>query len=108
VGPQLDGIGNRGAERLIEDILDPNRNVDSAFRTSTFVLQNGDVESGLFRREDGALIVLANSAGQEFNLNKSDVAERHESGNSLMPSNFGEALAPEQFNDLLAYLLEQR
>src|SRR5262249_54137899 len=28
VGPQLDGIGNRGLERLIEDVLDPNRNVD--------------------------------------------------------------------------------
>ncbi len=108
VGPQLDGIGNRGAERLIEDILDPNRNVDTAFRTSTFVLKNGDVESGLFRREDGALIVIANSAGKEFNLNKSDIAERHESANSLMPSNFGEALTQEQFNDLLAFVLEQR
>src|SRR5581483_8462125 len=28
VGPQLDGIGNRGAERLLEDVLDPSRNVD--------------------------------------------------------------------------------
>ena len=31
VGPQLDGIGARGAERLLEDILDPNRAVDPAF-----------------------------------------------------------------------------
>jgi putative heme-binding domain-containing protein len=108
VGPQLDGIGNRGAERLLEDILDPNRNVDTAFRTSTFVLKNGDVESGLFRREDGALIVIANSAGKEFTVNKSDVEARHESVNSLMPSNFSEALTQEQFNDLLAFLLEQR
>lgn len=108
VGPQLDGIGNRGAERLIEDILDPNRNVDSAFRSSTFVLKNGDVESGLFRREDGALLVIANAAGTEFTVNTSDVTERHESMNSLMPSNFGEALSQEQFNDLLAFLLEQK
>ncbi len=108
VGPQLDGIGNRGAERLLEDILDPNRNVDTAFRTSTFVLKNGEVESGLFRREDGALIVIANAAGQEFTVNKSEVTERHESANSLMPSNFSEALTQEQFNNLLAFLLGQR
>src|SRR5207247_1006000 len=34
VGPQLDGIGLRGADRLLEDILDPNRNVDQAFRAT--------------------------------------------------------------------------
>ncbi|HEV3202937.1 MAG TPA: PVC-type heme-binding CxxCH protein, partial [Gemmataceae bacterium] len=33
IGPQLDGIGIRGFDRLLEDILDPNRNVDQAFRT---------------------------------------------------------------------------
>ena len=43
VGPQLDGIGNRGLERLVEDVLDPNRNVDRAFRTHLLTLKNGDV-----------------------------------------------------------------
>src|SRR5262249_44197701 len=28
IGPQLDGIGSRGLDRLLEDLLDPNRNVD--------------------------------------------------------------------------------
>ena len=32
VGPQLDGIGTRGLDRLMEDILDPNRNVDQTLR----------------------------------------------------------------------------
>src|SRR5262249_7267621 len=27
IAPQLDGIGGRGVERLMEDVLDPNRNV---------------------------------------------------------------------------------
>src|SRR5262249_19224719 len=34
VGPQLDGVGIRGLDRLLEDVLDPNRNVDQAFRTT--------------------------------------------------------------------------
>jgi len=108
VGPQLDGIGNRGVERLCEDILDPNRNVDHAFATTTLVLKNGDVESGLFRREEGAVLVLANSAGKEFTVAKADVTDRRETTTSLMPANFGEALTVEQFNDLLTYLLDQR
>ncbi|MFN9789252.1 MAG: c-type cytochrome, partial [Pirellulaceae bacterium] len=32
LGPQLEGVGKRGPERLCEDILLPNRNVDEAFR----------------------------------------------------------------------------
>ena len=108
VGPQLEGIGNRGVERLCEDILDPNRNVDHAFATTTLVLKSGEAESGLFRREEGAVLVLANAAGKEFTVAKVDVTERRETTTSLMPSNFGEALTVEQFNHLLAYLLGQK
>lgn len=43
VGPQLTGIGNRGVERLCEDILDPNRNVDHAFATTTLTLKETHV-----------------------------------------------------------------
>ena len=34
IAPHLDGIGNRGLERLLEDVLDPNRNVDQLFRAT--------------------------------------------------------------------------
>jgi putative heme-binding domain-containing protein len=108
VGPQLDGIGSRGTERVIEDILDPNLNVDHAFRTHTIVMKDGEVTSGLPRREEGETLVIANAAGQEVSIPKKDIKERKESANSLMPDNFGEALTSEQLYDLLAYLLQQR
>src|SRR5262249_5804068 len=38
VGPQLDGVGARGLDRLLEDVLDPNRNVDPAFRATRLTL----------------------------------------------------------------------
>ena len=63
---------------------------------------------GLFRREEGAVLVLANTAGQEFTVPKADVKERRESTTSLMPANFGEALTVEQFCNLLGFLIEQR
>ncbi len=108
VGPQLTGIGLRGVERLCEDVLDPNRNVDRAFRQTIVVLKDGDVQSGLFRREEGDLLVFADGTGKEFSLKKADVAERKESDLSLMPENFGETIPAPQFNQLLAYLLAQR
>src|SRR5205807_179633 len=76
VGPQLDGIGIRGPERLLEDLLDPNRNVDQAFRMTTLALGNGQVVSGLLLAEEGEILVLADSQGKEVRVAKKEVEER--------------------------------
>lgn len=105
VGPQLDGLGARGAERIIEDILDPNRNVDTAFRTTHFELNDGETVSGLFRREEGELMIYADATGKELSVAKKKVTERRQSELSLMPENFSDLLPANEFNDLLAFLL---
>jgi putative heme-binding domain-containing protein len=105
VGPQLSGIGARGLERLCEDVLDPNRNVDLAFRNTMLMLKDGDIVSGLFRREEGELIVLADGTGKEVSIPKANVSERRQSETSLMPENIGEVLSQEDFNHLMAFLL---
>jgi putative heme-binding domain-containing protein len=105
VGPQLDGVGNRGLERLIEDVLDPNRNVDPAFHYSILTLKDDTSVTGLQRREEGEILVFADSTGKEIRVAKADVAERRESELSLMPSNFSEILKPQEFYDLMAFLL---
>ena len=105
IGPQLDGVGGRGTERIMEDVLDPSRNVDRAFRYSTVTLKNDEVISGLQRREEGELVVFADSTGKEISVPKKDIKERVESQYSLMPDNFGEALPIEDFDNLIAFLL---
>ena len=105
MGPQLDGVGNRGLERLCEDVLDPNRSVDHAFRTTLLILADGDVVSGLFRREEGETLVLAEATGKEVSIAKKKVQERKQSESSLMPDNFGDLLSQDDFNHLMAFLL---
>lgn len=107
IGPQLEGIGSRGLERLCEDILDPNRSIDPAFRSSLFTLKDGDIVSGLFRRDDAEIVVLADSTGKEISIPRKQIAERRESNTSLMPENFGELLSEKDLNDLMAYLLSK-
>jgi len=63
VGPQLDGVWGRGAERLIEDVLLPNRNVDNAFRYSILTLDTGGTANGMLAREEGAAYVLIDATG---------------------------------------------
>jgi putative heme-binding domain-containing protein len=105
VGPQLDGIGNRGLDRLVEDVLDPNRNIDHAFRLSTMTLRDGSTKAGLFRREEGATLVFADTAGQEFALRNTDIDRRETLNVSLMPAIYADALSDADFADLIAYLL---
>lgn len=104
VGPQLDGVGARGAERIMEDVIDPNRNVDGAFRSTLYELKDGEVASGLFRREEGELLIYADTAGKEHSLARKDIKERRQSELSLMPEGLIEAMTPVEFNDLIAFL----
>ncbi len=108
VGPQLDGIGTRGADRVIEDVLDPNRNVDATFHVSVLTLTDGRVVTGLVRREEGGNLILADSQGKEFPVLRADIDERSLTNTSLMPANVPELLKPDEFHDLIGYLLTLR
>ena len=106
IGPQLDGIGVRGLDRLLEDMLAPNRNVDAAFRSTTIVTTEGLVLLGLARRTEGETFYFADRAGKEFSLTKSEIETQAVSPVSLMPANFGELLNEADTRDLMRFLLE--
>jgi putative heme-binding domain-containing protein len=105
IGPQLDGIGARGLERLCEDILDPNRNVDAHFHIHTLTLKDGSTMSGFLKGEAGQVIILADAAGQEHRVRKDEVVKDNASPMSLMPPAFGQSISEQDFSDLLGWLL---
>jgi len=107
-GPNLDGIGLRGLDRVLEDVLAPNRNVDVAFRTTTVVTNEGKAYSGLLRELEGNQISIVDSQAKETILQTNTIEERLASTSSPMPSNVGETLTEEQLRDLISFLLTQR
>lgn len=108
VGPGLDGVGLRGLDRLLEDTLDPSRNVDAAFRSSTVVLNSGKVLNGLVAREEGAVLIMIDDKGKEVPVPLEDIEERQQTKLSPMPANVADKLTAVEYNDLLRFLLEQR
>ncbi|WP_395753147.1 PVC-type heme-binding CxxCH protein [Prosthecobacter sp.] len=108
IGPQLDGIGARGAERLSEDILDPNRNVDAHFHLHTLTLKDGGTLSGFLKGEAGQVLILADAAGQEQRVSKNDLAKDVTTPMSLMPPVFGQTLDEATFINLLGYLMNEK
>ena len=108
IGPQLDGVGKWGPRALTEKILDPNRNVSEAFRNYTITTKDGKVMTGLFRREEGEVIVFADASGKEFSVPKNNIAEQKISKYTLMPDQFGQVLSQDEFNALLKFLLSRQ
>jgi putative heme-binding domain-containing protein len=106
VGPQLDGVGGRGAARLVEDILTPDRNADAAFRTTTLVTVDGTVVNGLVRNENADQIVIVGQDGKPITIAMDDIELRRQGTTSLMPGNFHETLGTEGIAAVIAYLIE--
>lgn len=108
IGPQLDGIGARGLDRLLEDTLNPNQNVDQAFRGTIVALADGQIVQGLALREEGETLVVADGEGKLTRIPHSEIAERRLSNLSPMPGDVASKLPEGEFADLMSYLLSQR
>lgn len=104
IGPQLEGVGARGADRLCEDILWPDRNVDEAFRMSTVLMDDGRVLTGLItnRKEDS--LDITDQQGNKTTISISEIENEKPSMLSLMPGNFEEVINDSDFAALLGYL----
>ncbi len=106
VGPQLDGVGNRGVERLLEDILWPDRNVDEAFRVTLIRLEDGVTVAGVVTDRNDQSISLVDQAGKREVIQVDDIDEERHSNVSLMPSNMEESITDADLASLLGFLKE--
>ncbi len=105
VGPQLDGAVVRGAERLCEDILEPNLNVDTAFRVSAILLDDDTVLNGLVREEPNGMVVITGQDGTAKQFPLQRIQQRRDMTQSLMPANFAELLSDQQLVSLMTFLV---
>ena len=107
VGPNLDGIGNRGLDRLLDDILLPNQNVDAAFRVSLISTVDGRLHNGFVRTADpqSSQVTIVDSQGKELVIRKDEINEQKMTRVSPMPANFSETIPQQDFVDLIDYLL---
>lgn len=105
IGPQLHGIGKRGADAVAEKILDPNRNITEAFRNYTIKLKDGRVLTGIFRSDQGAVVVFGDLTGKEFSIPRKDIVEQKPSRYTIMPDHFGSTLSQHEFDMLMSYVM---
>ncbi|MFV1969325.1 MAG: hypothetical protein ACC628_28220, partial [Pirellulaceae bacterium] len=107
-GPDLDGIGVRGLDRLLEDTMDPSRNVDPAFRSTAILTTEGLVHTGLALRDEGNVLLLIDVEGKEIRIPHDQIEERRVSPLSPMPTPKENAITVEEFNHLMQFLLDAK
>jgi putative heme-binding domain-containing protein len=108
IAPQLDGVGVRGVERLLEDILDPNRNVDQAFRARSITLTSDKTLTALMLRVEGKVLVVADLEGKEQRIPLDEIATNRETMLSAMPANFADVIPEADLYQIVGYLLDQK
>lgn len=104
VGPDLMALANRSPSFLLQEILDPNRNLDSRYIEYVAVTKQGRTLTGLLSSESGNSITLKGKEGRVETLLRSEIEELQATGKSLMPEGLEKEIPPASMNDLLAYL----
>lgn len=105
VGPALDGAA-RDTEYILTNVIDPNRVIGAPYFLRTARLLDGTVAQGVLHAEDEKSVTLKLEQGVLKTIAKADldgpvqVAER-----SLMPEGLGYNMTPQDFRDLVRYLM---
>lgn len=104
VGPDLGDVRGKSAEQLLGDILDPNRMVEPRFFSTTVLLNDGRVFSGLLTADSAGTIRLKLAGGKEEELPRRDIESFTVGTKSLMPEGIERDVSVEQMADLLRFL----
>lgn len=103
IGPDLTGANRKNLNYLLENIIDPSASVAAGFRTSIVVTQDGRNLSGVVIAEDITSITLQTEK-EKLTISKSDIDERRQTQQSLMPDGLLKGLSDQQVADLFAFL----
>lgn len=105
VGPPLDGAG-RDIEYILGNVLDPNRVIGAPYFLRTANLKDETVFQGLLAEEDDQSITLKLENAVLKKIKKEDLAQPvRVAEKSLMPEGLGYNMTPQDFRDLVRYLM---
>lgn len=104
-GPYLGLIGSQyKRDELARSILRPAEVIAQGFSTVSVTTKKGGAYVGFVSREAADSIDIRDIAGKVTTIKTADIATRTELPISMMPPGLANALSPEEFASLLAYL----
>jgi putative heme-binding domain-containing protein len=95
----------KSAEDIRSAVTDPDKNLDPRKRPVTVTTMNGRTQTGMARNEDNFSLQLQSLDGAFHLFAKSDLRSVEYQTRSLMPSDYGSTLSPQELDDLVSYLM---
>ena len=109
IGPNLVSMQSRGAEAVLVNVLDPNREVNGQYVEYVVETKDGRSLSGLLASETAAAVTLLKPGGQTETVARTDIEKLRGSGLSLMPEGLEKQFVdPQQMADLIAYVMSAK
>jgi putative heme-binding domain-containing protein len=108
VGPDLAMITNRTPAFLLQEILDPNRNLDSRYVEYQAITKGMRNVTGMLVNETATSITLRGQQQKDETLLRTDIEELRGSGKSLMPEGLEKDLPKKDIADLIAFITHVR
>jgi putative membrane-bound dehydrogenase-like protein len=107
IGPNLETVRQWDAEKIMTNILDPNREVAPNYVSYEIELKDGSSQSGIIASETAGSISLKRADNGQETVLRQNIARISSSGMSLMPEGLEAAIAPQDMADLIAFLLNR-
>jgi len=104
VGPDVVTMKTAGKEKLLVNIIDPNREVAPNFQAWSVETTDGETISGLLLKDSAGSVTLATGAGAEATFIRAQVRKLSPQAISLMPEGLEAGLTAKQMADLLEFL----
>jgi uncharacterized repeat protein (TIGR03806 family) len=105
VGPDLDGIGKKyDRAQILENILEPSKQIDAKYLTWVVETKRGQVHSGLLVSKDSAKVVLKDATNKLIEVPAAEIEVMNSQQKSLMPELLLRDFTAEQVADLTAFL----
>ena len=103
VGPDLTGSNRADLDYVLSNVLDPSALIGRDYLAHTIATEDGRVLTGIIRAEDKDTITLV-TANETITLPKSEVEQRRQSEQSMMPEDLWTPLSEQEIRSLVAYL----
>jgi putative heme-binding domain-containing protein len=108
-GPSLAGSRDRATNAILTAVLDPDRAVESVFRTFHVETKDGSVYDGFFGDETAEAVVIRLAGGTNLVVPKDSIKEAgYIEGSSVMPTGLFDALSDEQVINVVRYVQSLR
>ncbi|WP_442505635.1 PVC-type heme-binding CxxCH protein [Novipirellula sp. SH528] len=106
IGPNLATIKARGEETVLTAVLDPNREVNPQYINYVVSTLDGEIVSGMIVDEGATSMTLRRGDNVTATVLRIDIDELKNTGLSIMPEGFEDAMDKQAVADLIAYLMQ--